>query len=111
MWQLVNVGRRALRSSAPAVTRSGAAKCPMPNDNCLAKRHYRIDELSNFLIALYCFDRLDDLWKHLKGIAYNTVVGRLKEWCFGILVDDHNTFAAVNAGEVLDGPGDADGDV
>ena len=36
MWQCGNVGRRALRSGAPAVTPSGSAQagnaqCPMPN--------------------------------------------------------------------------------
>jgi hypothetical protein len=50
MRQCGNVGRRAMRCGAPAVTPSvsaqaGNARCPMPREASLP--HYRITELAN----------------------------------------------------------------
>ena len=47
----------------------------------------------------------------VEGIAHDAVVRRLEEGGLGVLVDDHDDLGSVDAGEVLDGAGDADGDV
>ena len=44
-------------------------------------------------------------------VADDAVVGDLKDGGFGVSVDGDDGFALVHAGEMLDGSGDADGDV
>ena len=51
MWQCGNVGRRALRSGAPAVTPSGSAQAGNARPRFL---HCRITAFSNCLIDTIC---------------------------------------------------------
>jgi hypothetical protein len=47
----------------------------------------------------------------LRDVADDAIVGDLEDGSFGVAVDGHDDLALVHAGEMLDGSGDADGDV
>ena len=47
----------------------------------------------------------------MRDVADDAVVGDLEDGGFGVAVDGDDGFALVHAGEMLDGAGDADGDV
>src|SRR5690348_13561818 len=56
-------------------------------------------------------DLLSELWHDLEEVAHQPVVGDLEDRRLGILVDGDNHLAVLHPREVLDRPGNADGDV
>ena len=61
-----------------------------------------------FFKAFYRFDHLGD---YFKGVAYDTVVGCFEEWGLRVFVDNNDDLTPVHSGEMLDGSGNADGDI
>ena len=57
------------------------------------------------------FEFGEDGGDELGDVADDAVVGDFEDGGFGVAVDGDDGFALVHAGEVLDGAGDADGDV
>lgn len=49
----------------------------------------------------YCFYNFRH---HFKCVAYNSIVGRLEEWSFGIFIYHYDNFASIDPCEMLDSP-------
>ena len=62
-------------------------------------------------IASRSFDSLSQRRNNFEEIADDAVVGYLKDWRFGILVDRDNALRALHADEVLNRSRDADGEI
>src|SRR6478609_5228660 len=60
------------------------------------------------LFLVYCGRQLGH---DLEQVTHDAVVGNLEDRRFLVLVDRHDGLAVLHAGEMLDGAGDADGDV
>ena len=48
---------------------------------------------------------------HFKCIAHNSIIGCFEERCFRIFIDHHDHFTSVYSGQVLNGAGNADGNI
>src|SRR6478736_3671483 len=60
---------------------------------------------------LFLLDRCGQLRNDLEQISDDAVVGHLENRRFLVLVDRHDRLAVLHSGEMLDGAGNADGDV
>src|SRR5512132_839313 len=61
--------------------------------------------------ALGGLDRLGGLGQHLEEVSHHTEVGELEDRGLPVLVDRDDGLRGLHAGTVLDGTGDATGDV
>jgi hypothetical protein len=56
-------------------------------------------------------DGLGECGDDFEEVAYDAVVGYFEDWGFGVFVDGDDALRALHADEVLDGSGDANGEV